>query len=446
MRGRHARVAIWPKAQPRLTAAFLSGHSAVGLAFGALIYLVCLTGTISVLVDEMKLIEQPSPAAGLPRPGALNHAVASVLAGAPGAATLYATAPSTPRQRLTITTHGAGGERAFIADAQGLVMPARTPFADFVTELHMTLTAPAPWGSLLVGVAGVALFSLLLSGILSHPRVFRDAFRLRLGGSERLREADLHNRLGVWGLPFHVIVTLTGALFGLAGMVSFTIAALGFHGDQARVQAPITGPMPAVDPRPAPAPDLEALAARAIRNVPGSRLAYVGLTRPGTAGSRVVVEVSAPGRLPRGEDIYFNAGGQEIGRGRFTTGSLGMQAYSAAAQLHFGFFGGLPVHLVYVALGAALTFISASGVTIWLARRRDRSLPSDGLRAAWFAWTWGAPVSLVLAALGSRVAAPAPIFWIAVGAFQIGAQLRARSTPAARARRHDPRRTFQASR
>jgi hypothetical protein len=33
---------------------------------------------------------------------------------------------------------------------------------------------------------------------MAHPRIFKDAFRLRIGGSVRLEQADLHNRLSVW--------------------------------------------------------------------------------------------------------------------------------------------------------------------------------------------------------------------------------------------------------
>jgi uncharacterized iron-regulated membrane protein len=400
------------KIPPAFTAAALAGHSAVGLALSALIYLVCLTGTISVLVDELRLVEQPAPAAGAAlKTGAIDRAVAGALARTPGVASLYAVAPATPRQRLTITAYGAGGERAWLADADGALTAQRTPFADFVTDLHMTLTAPAPWGSLVVGLAGAALLSLIISGVLAHPRIFRDAFRLRLAGGLRLREAELHNRLSVWGLPFHVVVTLTGALFGLANLAITAIAALGFHGDAGRVLAPLTGPAVAADPRPAPLPDLEALAARAAAPLPGAGLYYVGVQAPGTRGARISVEASAPRRLPRGEQFHFDARGRAIGRSRFVTGPLGLQAYSAAAQLHFGFFGGLPVRLAYVVLGCALSFISASGVTIWLARRADRGRPAPRVRAAWLGWTWGAPTALVAAALASRLASPNLVFW-----------------------------------
>jgi len=136
-----------------------------------------------------------------------------------------------------------------------------------------------------------------------------------LNGSRRLREAELHNRLSVWGLPFHIAVTLSGALFGLANLAVLTVAGVGFHGNTERVLAPLTGPSVAADPRPAALPDVESLVSRAQAKIPGSQLSYVGIERPRTHGARIAVEVSAAQRLPRGEAVYFDARGFEIGRG-----------------------------------------------------------------------------------------------------------------------------------
>lgn len=407
---------------PRFTAAALAGHSIIGLTFGALIYLVCLTGTLSVLVDEFKLVEQPRPAPAALKAGALDRALAQLLPKARGG-TIYALAATTPRQRLTLTTFGAGAPGAWFADADGELTPARTPWTDFVTQLHMTLTAPTPWGTLIVGLAGAALLSLIISGMLSHPRIFRDAFRLRLSGSRRLREAELHNRLSVWGLPFHVAVTLTGAFFGLAGLTTWALTATAFHGDPRGASAPLAGPPVVADARPAAMPQTEPLVARARGMIAGSRLSYVGIERAGTAGARYTVEVTAPGRLPRGEQVYYDGAGRQIGRGRFATGELGLQFYSGAAQVHFGFFGGLPVRLIYAALGAAQTYIVATGVTIWLERRKDRGLSVTKLERAWQAWTFGVPVALCAAAVLSTFIAPSLVFWSFLGALLVVAVL-----------------------
>lgn len=414
-----ARGSIWPKIPARFTAAALSGHSAVALAVGALLYLVCLTGAVSVLVDELRLLEQPSPAPMALAPGALNRAIGAVAARAKPAEVLYAVAPLTPRQRLTVELFGGGREQEWLADGTGALRPLRTPFTDFVTDLHMTLTLPGPWGSLAVGAAGAALLSLIVSGVLSHPRIFRDAFRLRLSGSRRLREAELHNRLSVWGLPFHVTVTLTGAFFGLANLAVMAVAAIAFHGDASKVFAPLQPPPVAADPRPAALPDIESLVRRAQAERPGSGLTYIGIEHAGTAGARIGVQLSAPTRLPRGDQIVFDGLGRRVGSVDYATGDMGVQAYSAAANLHFGFFGGLPVRLAYAVLGLALTYVCATGVSIWLARRRDRGRALAPLERAWTAWTWGAPVALIVAAGLSRVAAPSLSFWIVVVLAQV---------------------------
>ncbi len=400
----------WPKLPSRLVADLLAGHSAIGLAFGGLIYLVCLTGTAAVFVDELKLIEAPSPVVKTVKPGVLNRALDTAIRNAGGAAKapfVFVTAPTTPRQRWTVLA----GVRSWRMDASGDLTPVRTPFTDFVTDLHMTLLLPGPWGAAIVGLIGAALLSLIVSGVLAHPRILRDAFTLRLGGARRLQEADLHNRLSVWGLPFHVAVSLSGAFFGLSYLMLATVAALGFHGDIGRAGQVLQGATIATDPTPMPMPPLDPLVAKARSLQPRSALSYVEVERPGTRGAQISIEVTAPGRLPRGEQAIFDNTGAMVGRGRFASGPLGLQAYSGAAQVHFGFFGGLPVRIAYGVLGAALTYISATGVTIYLARRRDRGRSAPRLERAWLAWTWGAPASLLIAAALSRIAAPAPCFW-----------------------------------
>lgn len=97
-------------------------------------------------------------------------------------------------------------------------------------------------------------------------------------------------------------------------------------------------------------------------------------------------------------------------------GPLGRQAAASNYNLHFGNFGGLPVKIVYFLLGLALTAITATGVFIWLGKRRRRGVEEPRLRAVWHGVVWGAPALLALT-LVVRLAfggsAPfAAIFWI----------------------------------
>ena len=52
--------AIWPKSPPKLVASALSGHSALGLAVGALMYILCLSGTLVVFTPDAERWEQVS--------------------------------------------------------------------------------------------------------------------------------------------------------------------------------------------------------------------------------------------------------------------------------------------------------------------------------------------------------------------------------------------------
>ena len=100
-------------------------------------------------------------------------------------------------------------------------------------NLHIYLHLPSTLGLTVVGSLGAMLFGLIVSGFLAHPRIVKDAFRLRLGGSLHLEQVDLHNRLSVWGAPFHVVIALTGAYFGLATLLFYLLGA-AFHGSACR--------------------------------------------------------------------------------------------------------------------------------------------------------------------------------------------------------------------
>src|SRR4029453_2730879 len=50
-------------------------------------------------------------------------------------------------------------------------------------NLHLYLHLPQTFGMILVSALGAILCGLVVSGLLAHPRIFKDAFVLRLVGS-----------------------------------------------------------------------------------------------------------------------------------------------------------------------------------------------------------------------------------------------------------------------
>lgn len=405
--------------RPDIVRAVLGGHSVLGIAFAAVIYLVCLTGALSVFEQDFELWEQPDlPAVHAVSDAAVARAVGTVAAQA-GDDPLYVSFPTPALPRLRLTAHHGRDEHNWVADAQGAIIgETQTPWAEFLTTLHIQLHLPRSWGGFIVGLTGVALLSSLISGILSHPRVLRDAFHLRLGGSRRLQEADLHNRLGVWALPFHVIVSLTGALLGLSTIIVGALAMLLYRGDTGRVYAMLLPPKPPVDARAAPLPNIAAILATARAHAPTSTPRMMTVTRMGHRDASVSLSATRPDLLAAQDSMVFAADGRIIQEKHPGGLTLGEQILGSLGTLHFGWFGGVAVRIAYGLLGIALCVVTSSGIHVWLARRRDKGRPAPHWERVWAAILWGQPAALALAAaftiampaLGDRFATP---LWLA---------------------------------
>jgi uncharacterized iron-regulated membrane protein len=406
---RPARTHKKPFLSPQFVKAMLAGHSALGLAFAALIYIVCLTGTVAVFVQELHRWEQPNASsvqASL-RPEAINEAVWAGYGQAlidKAADDLILIAPNrlSPRFLITYHSNATGEEGEWIADADGhLRTRVRAPWADFIGTLHMTLHLPRTWGLFLVGLTGVALLASLISGLLSHPRIFKDAFALRWGGSKRLQEADLHNRLSVWGLPFHFIVSLTGALLGLSTLIVGVLALAAYDGDSEKAFAAILGPRATPGTVAGPVPDVAAMIATVQRQRPEAEFVSAVMQHIGTAGQIVHLGMKSPGHLALANTYYFDGSGKLIGDGGFEEGGVGQQILGVLQPLHFGWFGGIGTKIVYGIIGLALTVIAQSGVAIWLARCRDNGRPAPVWERIWSAVVWGQVLALGLSAIAS---------------------------------------------
>lgn len=399
---------IWPKIPARFVSSMLAGHSALGLAFAALMYVLCISGTLLVPTAELARWENPTVPITTDMPPAT---IARMLeTGVQIAAEqgindyIVATPPAAdaPYASLRIMDFTTGAETIYNVDGEGTLLGERREGAlHFLEHLHINLHMPQMIGLTLVGLAGVALLASVVSGTLSHPRIFRDAFTFRRGGSRRLQEADLHNRLSVWALPFHIVVPFTGALLGLSAIILGTLAMAAFDGDMSRARATIGGPVFAEDPAPAPLPQIVPAIETALAKHPEARLQRVAVYNAGEKGQSFLVALHMPRDLTLSEQYFYDGEGNLAGSRGFADGPAGAQLIAALGPLHFGWFGGWPVKIAYVLLGLGLTAIISTGVTIWIARRKDKGKPVPGWERAWYALVWGQPISYCAIALTS---------------------------------------------
>lgn len=390
---------------PAFVSAVLSGHSALGLALSALIYVICLTGTIAVFSQELERWEQPSgPMVTKATPGAVDRGLREIyaLSGATGAEGISVSLPTSAVPRLTLIGGSVeDGDGRWFADADGRpVAEVRHAATDFLVALHANLHLPRLAGLAVVGLLGVALLALLISGILAHPRIFREAFTLRWGGSRRLQEADLHNRLGTWGLPFHLLVTLSGAVLGVFLLMFGGMASTAYKGDFKRALTEIVGPIDAPkEPAAASLPAVEPIMAFVQRKEPAALIHAVEIQRAGTRGQRISVLLEDPGKLSHDERYVFDGAGELVYSTRTDERPAGAKALLALPSLHFGWFGGIFTKVAYGLLGLSLCVVVSSGVTIWLARRRDQGRPVPVWERLWTATVWGQAAAFALSAI-----------------------------------------------
>ena len=393
------------KLSPALIKSALASHSWFGLLVGGLMYVICLSGALLVFHSELEQWEQAfaPEVRQLDIQGAQRTFNDFVRRGEGLTPHLYLVLPSADSPHARIATE----HESWFLNADGSLGPREdNAWSTLLLNLHYYLHLPESWGMILVSVLGAVLVGLIASGFLAHPGLFRDAFRLRQAGSQQIAQTDLHNRLSVWAAPFHLMIAVTGAYFGLALPTLALVADAEFGGDRDQVVQLAFGEEPKLASQEGPfniAGPLEEVA----RMAPDAPAFLVVVHDAGMAKQHLSVSARHPGRLIYAESYLFTTDGAFLGTEGRLDSNLGKLALYSIYRLHFGNFAGTFVKLLYLAFGLALAAVAASGVNIWLAKRRK----DDGLSDLWVGIVWGTPLALAVSAVASFYA-DLPLTWV----------------------------------
>lgn len=405
---------IWPRSSSARVAKAIEAHSVIALALGGLIYILAVTGTLSVFNHELQRWEQPNaPEMTTIAPEAAAMAARSVFEMEPTTTHVFITFPEPDLPRTVISTD----TQAFYANLDGTVGPEESfPWTQFLLDLHYYLHLPQTLGLTVVGALGAFLIAMSISGFMAHPRIFRDAFTTRRGEG-RVPLTDLHNRLSVWTAPFHISNALTGSILGLASVLAFAIASTSFSGDTNKVFSPVFGGEHSELEGDAPLANIAGPLRFMAENYPELPRTYFIMHDPATAGQHSTVIAKHPDRLIFGEYYNFDADGAFEGTVGISNGTAGQQIIGSIYNVHFGNWGGLPVKLAYLVFGLALSVIIASGMKVYFTRRREKGRPAPRLEAGWQAIVWGTPAMLgvtlaVSLTLGTSGGALVVVFWL----------------------------------
>jgi len=356
-------------------------HKWTSLICTMFLLVLCVTGLPLVFHEELdELLSDDPPYADLPagRPMAnLDRMVEAARARHPDHVIWYVFADDDDPKVLVGMLPFAGAEpklgRALKFDSRtGDLIKEIEPFAQrpltfmaLMLRLHADLFAGLPGELFLAGMGALFVAALISGAVLYATFAGKQHFgEIRRGRSARLKWLDLHNVLGIVILAWMLVVGATGILNELAQ----PLFRIWQRTDVQAVLQPYRG-------QPVPA-------AEALASIQGT---YDAVKRalPGNVVTSVVfpnVRVGSPYHY-----LVWTKGASPLTSRLFNpvlvdarTGELTMflqmpwylRALEVSRPLHFGDYGGMPLKVVWAVLDLVTIVVLASGLYLWLFRRR----------------------------------------------------------------------------
>jgi uncharacterized iron-regulated membrane protein len=251
---------------------------------------------------------------------------------------------------------------------------------DFFYYFHFDLLMPGPVGRIMVGIAAMAMLVSIISGVITHRRIFADFFTFRPGKAQR-SWLDAHNATAVLALPYHLMITYTGLLTLMFLYLPFGLNAA--YGDaraafQAEAARGITAP--AATGRSAPLVDLVPLLAQARAHWQDADVGRINIYRPNDANARIELIAADNAHIShyRGKLVFDGVTGKVLETD--DTLSWVIATERAMYGLHLGRFGGPALRALFFLSGIAGSAMVATGLILWLVARRRKGTIHFGHR------------------------------------------------------------------
>lgn len=353
-------------------------HNWAGVLLGSLLLAVFWSGSLALFDREIDRWMLPATRLGAPPAElSLDRLVlphAQRLAGNAARWTITLPDARTPAIQLEYPDAQGRSTRRFIDPHSGALLAEDGSWAGsgFIFPLHYSLHLR--WrglGHWLLGIAGMGMLVLLVSGVLVHRKLIREFFTFRPRKSRQRATLDLHNLTGIVALPFHFLISLSGLIIFFA--IYFPAAIERLYGERPgefASEAFGSYSRPAAG-EPAPLASLDAMRAQASSAWQGEPAYLLRIWHPGDSQAYVEVRRSFARQVsmnvdrmtfdgPGGALLLDHRGAPVAGIQRFFTG------------LHFVQFEHWTLRWLYFLGGLAGCVMIASGMLFWIGARRAR--------------------------------------------------------------------------
>lgn len=365
-------------------------HTWSGLLVGWILFAVFLTGTASYFKGEISQWMQPELHASSSGPAAAAElAVGTMRRIAPESPSWIIGLPQERDPAMRVFWRSPAQRRfqsAILDPASGEPVTSRkTMGGEFFYRFHFELHMRPIWGRWVVSFCAMMMLVAIISGIITHRRIFADFFTFRPGKAPQRSWLDAHNALAVLALPYHLMITYTG-LITLMLMTMPWGAQVAYQGNIQAFFAE-TGGNPRA-PRPAGQPGelvpVAPLVAEAMRHWNTSDIVRFTVQNPADANSVVQVTRGEAGRISMNPQtlVFRGTTGERLSE----TGADGPAAATRGVTygLHIGRFAGPLMRALFFLSGLAGAAMVATGLILWAAKHRQKlgaaGKPGFGLR------------------------------------------------------------------
>ena len=355
-------------------------HTWAGLLLGWLLFAMFFSGTAAYFQYEITGWMQPEVHGPADPVKASEGAVRTLARIAPDAKTWFITPPD--RRSLTTSVFwipGEGapparrGETQAVLDGNGQDVTIRdTRGGAFFYRFHFDLHyMPVIAARYLVGVAAMFMLIAILSGIVTHKKIFVDFFLLRFGKGQR-SWLDAHNVTAVVALPFYLMVTYTGLVTLATLYMPWGVAAN--YASQDTFFAQMFPRTAAVERsgRAVPLAPLAPMFAEAKARWQGAGVGFLQIDNPGDATAQVLLSRSPADAIgSRGQTLLFDGSTGAVLRASPEPGGAAATE-SVMIGLHAGRFADWGLRWFYFLSGVGGTIMVGSGLVLWTVKRRGK--------------------------------------------------------------------------
>lgn len=372
-------------------------HHWMGSMLGAMLFVICLSGSLTILEPELSSWEMYS---SLPTysHAKLDELFSQARIAFPGATVLEIDIPEESREPWKIKSvgnSGAGSKTPIF-----IFPPKQRVYGDLTGILHRLHTSLFSGfsGRIFVSLFGFVLGALVVGGVVIHPRRKGSLLSLRLNKRVGLRTLayDLHKLFGLWFSPLLLLIAITGIFPGVGSLVAKQLATLTFTESPIKIEKmlPSLYRRPAIH-RVAPMMSLDQLLYHHAKTHPNFRVRKILIHYWGDENAYATLKGTRSWQLStvKYENYHYALTDLRLlSHDSASDYGIFVRGFIATKSLHFARYAGALSRWLHALAGLAASILAASGVWLWLKRHEQERVASYARP-----WLSGITIGLVLA-------------------------------------------------